>query len=123
MDDLQAQLSSIMGNPEMMGKLMSFAQNLGISPNSFNPPQTPQNQNPSPPPAAPSLPSDIPDLSMLQALGGLAGQSRIDQKQKNLLDALAPYLSGGRIQRLEKAMRAAKMAGLAGKFLFPSLGR
>lgn len=122
MDDLQAQLGAIMSNPEMMGKLMSFAQNLGISPESLSPPAAPQPQSP-PPSPMPSLPPDIPDLSMLQALSGLAGQSHIDQKQKNLLNALGPYLSGGRIQRLEKAMRAAKMAGLAGKFLFPSPGR
>ena len=37
--------------------------------------------------------------------------------QKALLQALAPYLSSGRIHKLEKAMRAAKLAGMASSFL------
>ncbi len=120
MDDLQSQINSIMSDPEMMGKLMSFARDMGIGPENFD--AAAVSQSP-PPSAAAAFSQDMPDLSMLQQISKLAGQSRIDQKQKNLLDALTPYLSGGRVRRLEKAMRAAKMAGLAGKFLFPSPDR
>ena len=57
------------------------------------------------------------DLALVQKLSGLAGQSGIDQQQKALLQALHPYLSQSRVSKLEKAMRAAKMARLASGFL------
>ena len=54
---------------------------------------------------------------MIQKLSGLAGQSNIDKNQRTLLTALSPYLSRERIYKLEKAMRAAKMANMASAFL------
>ena len=59
---------------------------------------------------------------MIQAISGLAGQSGIDKEQKDLLKALGPYLSDGRVGKLEKAMRAAKMARLATAFIGQSGG-
>lgn len=101
MEGLEEQLGSVLSNPEMMQKIMSLAQSLN------NQPQ--QKQEPAPP--ASPLP-DI-DLSMVQKMAGLARQSGIDHQQQALLKALSPYLSRDRIQKLEKAMRAAKMAKLA----------
>lgn len=100
MDDLENKLGAIMNDPDMMQKIMSLAQNL--------------NQN-SPPPKAekPSNPFPDIDISLLQKLSGFAGKSNIDPNQRNLLQALAPYLNHQRISRLERAMRAAKMAGMA----------
>lgn len=103
MEDLQAQLGAIMNDTAMMEKLMAMAQSLGGS----------QQQQPSPEP--PSLPAFDP--AMLQKLTGIMGQSGIDPNQKGLLSALRPYLSCHRIDKLEKAMRAAKMAKLASGFL------
>lgn len=102
MDDLENKMASILGNPEMMQKIMAFA-------NTLSPPQTPEQ------PKKQESKSAMPefDLSMLQKLSGMAGQTGIDQNQKKLLSALAPYLSGYRISKLERAMRAAKMARLA----------
>ena len=57
------------------------------------------------------------DISMLQKLSGFAKQSGIDKNQQTLLHALSPYISSGRIRKLEKAMRAAKLAGVATSFL------
>ena len=110
MDELENKLGSILGNPEMMEKIMAFAQNLGQQ----EPTKPDRSPNPDPPPA-PEL-----DISMLQKLSGLAGQSSIDQNQRKLLSALRPYLNGARISKLERAMRAAKMAGMAGIFLSKS---
>lgn len=110
MDDIQSQMNSILSNPEMMQKIMSMAQSLS-PPNS---PQTESNESKQEPNGFP-LP-DI-DLSMVQRLTGLAGQSNIDNNQRSLLKALTPYLSRERITKLEKAMRAAKMANMASAFL------
>lgn len=99
MEGLEEQLGSVLSNPEMMQKIMSLAQSLNT-----------QQKQETPAPAAPV--PDI-DLSMVQKMAGLARQSSIDNQQQALLRALSPYLSRERIQKLEKAMRAAKMAKLA----------
>lgn len=101
MDDLENKLGAVLNNPEMMEKIMALAQNIS------------QSQPETKPESPPSNSGDI-DLSMIQRLSGLARQSGIDQNQQTLLKALSPYLSRQRIQKLEKAMRAAKMASMAG---------
>ena len=108
MEDMQKQLSAIMGDPEMMQKLSAMAQSLGLG----SPPEPTQASQP------PPL-SDF-DPSMLQRISGLVNSSSIDSDQRNLLAALTPYLSHERIRKLEKAMRAAKMATMASAFLTSS---
>ena len=107
MSDLEQQLSAVMNDPAMMEKIMSLAQSMGSN--------APSDKQPVEKEPACSIP-DI-DLSMIQKLSGFAGKSRIDSNQKALLQALRPYLSGHRIQRLERAMQAAKMAGFATSLL------
>ena len=101
MEDLESKIQGIMGNPEMMQKIMSIAQSMGgnDAPIAEPPPQQPENS--------------LPDMAMIQKLTKFAGKSTIDKQQRNLLNALAPYLSHQRIAKLERAMRAAKMAGMA----------
>lgn len=115
MDNMQSQMNAILGNPDMMQKIMEMAKSLsppqGDTP-SVSPPEV---SLPQPETAGFSLP-DI-DLSMVQKLSGIVGQTGIDKNQRSLLSALRPYLSHDRISKLEKAMRAAKLASLASSFL------
>lgn len=104
MSEMEEKLSSVLSNPQMMQQIMSMAQTLGQSP----PAQQTQPSFQEPPPL---------DMAALQKIAGLAGQSGIDAQQKALLQALNPYLSRNRVTKLEKAMRAAKMARLASGFL------
>lgn len=97
MEDLQTQIGAIMNDPEMMQKIMSMAQ-------TFSGTQQQAEPAPQPPPF---------DPAMLQKISGLMGQTGIDPNQKGLLSALRPYLSCYRLDKLEKAMRAAKMAKFA----------
>ncbi|MBQ9762082.1 MAG: hypothetical protein IJV82_03290 [Oscillospiraceae bacterium] len=96
MDDMEQKLNSLLADPQTMQKIMSMAQSLGAQQDA---------------PKAEGLP-DI-DIGMIRKLSGLASQSGIDKNQQTLLRALGPYLSRERISKLEKAMRAAKMAKLA----------
>ena len=106
MDQMEDKLNSILGNPQMMQQIMSMAQALGAGS-----PEPPKEETPPPPPKqAPSLGMDV---GTMQKLIGIARQSGIDKNQQALLRALAPYLSRERITKLEKAMRAAKIAALA----------
>ena len=105
MDDMQAQMNQILGNPEMMQKIMAMAQSMNSQP------------APEPEQESPSQPFPEIDLATFQRLSGIAGQANIDGNQRSLLKALSPYLSRDRIHKLERAMRAAKLANLASGFL------
>ena len=109
MEDMQEKLNSILGNPEMMQRIMSMAQAFGQS-SEQNKHETAE--NPPPQPTKPSQALGI-DPATLQKIVGFAQQSGIDRNQQALLKALRPYLSKERIVKLEKAMRAAKVAGFA----------
>lgn len=109
MEDMEDKIGAILSNPQMMQQIMAMAQSLG---GASGPPGE-QSQ----PQSAPAPSASIPDPAMLGKLAGLAGQSSIDRNQQALLNALGPYLSRQRIGKLEKAMRAAKMANLASVFL------
>ena len=102
MSELEEKLGSILSNPQLMQQIMSMAQVM-------------QDTRPAEPtePAPPAL----PDLSVMQKLAGLSRQSGIDKNQQALLRALSPYISRERSAKLEKAMRAAKLARLASAFL------
>ena len=102
MSELEEKLGSILSNPQLMQQIMSMAQVM-------------QDTRPAEPtePAPPAL----PDPSVIQKLAGLSRQSGIDKNQQALLRALSPYISRERSAKLEKAMRAAKLARLASAFL------
>ena len=107
MDDMESKLGAILSNPDMMQKIMAIAQNLG------------QNDGGVKQPIAEESPVPFPkfDPAMLQKLTGMAQGSRIDNNQQLLLKALRPYIHNRRICKLERAMRAARVAGMATAFL------
>ena len=103
MDQMEDKLGAILNNPQMMQQIMSMAQALGQ-----NDPQPEQ-------PSKPYIPEFDP--AMLSKLSGFMGQGKMDGNQQALLTALHPYLSHRKVEKLEKAMRAAKMARMASSFL------
>ena len=105
MEDFESKLGQILGNPEMMGKIMAMAQSFGGQ------------ENPPPPPPPQESPIPEIDFATIQKITGLIGSANVDGEQKALLAALSPYISGVRIGKLERAMRAAKLAGVAQHFL------
>lgn len=104
MDKMEDKLGAILNNPQLMGQIMSMAQSLG------------QNQ-PAPPPREEPTPSFNLDPAILGKLSSLAGSGTVDNNQQALLRALNPYLSSRKVNKLERAMRAAKIARLASGFL------
>ena len=105
MDEMEDKLSAILGNPQLMQQIMSMAQSLGQSA-----PEPPPKQEPNP--IMPEI-----DPAMIGKFMSLAGKTNIDRNQKALLCALEPYLTQHRLQKLEKAMRAARLAGAASTLL------
>lgn len=101
MNEMEDKLGAILGNPQLMQQIMSMAQSLGQGP----PEQSPQ------------TPKNAPDPTAMQKLFSIAQQAVPDTDQQNLLQALRPYLDPRRIDKLEKAMRAAKIAKLVSTIL------
>ena len=114
MDDMEAKLGAILSNPDMMAQIMNMAQALG---GGNAPPQPPTPPPPTPPqgPLA-GLPEGL-DIGLITKLAGMANSAKVDQDQRALLLALHPYLAQERIIKLEKAMRATKLASLATSIL------
>ena len=111
MSEMEEKLGAILGNPQLMQQIMNMANSLGQpSPEPVQTKQKPQASFP-----------DI-DPAMIEKIMQIAGKTNIDRNQKALLCALEPYLSNVRLQKLEKAMRAAKLAGMASVF-FSGTGR
>jgi len=100
MDDLENKLGAILNNPQMMQQIMEFARNMGAEPAKEGPAQLP------------GL-----DISMLQKIAQVSGSGKVQPKEQTLLNALKPYISQHRLNRLERAMRAARVAGMATAFL------
>lgn len=94
MSELEEKLGAVLNNPQMMGQIMALAQSMGQG----------SQDSPPAPEAAPAI-----DPGILRAVSSLAGQNRVDDHQQALLGALEPYLSQGRVEKLERAMRAARM--------------
>lgn len=100
MDNMEDKLGAILNNPQLMQQIMTMASNLSAG-HEEKPKETAIQQ--------------VPDFdpTMIEKIMGLAGNLRVNEHQKNLLLALRPYLTEGRIHKLEKAMRAAKLANAA----------
>lgn len=117
MSEFDDRLNSILSNPAMMQQIMTLAQSLNQS-NQSNPagPSEPR-QAPPPPPAQQSAPMPSPEQvinpNLLNQIAGLMQRGSIDKNQESLLKALRPYLSGQKLEKLERAMHAAKIAGIA----------
>lgn len=102
MNGMEDKINAILENPDMMKKIMSMAQSLGAPSQ-----ETPRQDVPKP---------DF-DPAMLQGIMQMAQKTSIDKNQQTLLKALRPYLNQQRIDKLERAMRAARLANAAGSVL------
>jgi hypothetical protein len=109
MAELEERLASVLNDPNMMQQIMNMAQSFNAAPATAEPAAAASEE------AGPPI-----DLRMLKQLSGFAQQGNIDSNQRTLLKALGPYLSRDRIGKLEKAMRAAKVAQMTSGLLSAS---
>ncbi len=105
MSELEERLNAVLSDPEQMGRIAQMASRLMGS----LPPQE------SGPPAAAAAPG--PDAALLGLVSRLMGGMRGGGDKKQLLNGMAPYLAPTRRARLEKALRVAAAARLAGAAL------
>ncbi len=106
MEDLENTLNQILGNPDSMAQIMSIAKSLTAP----SPPTAAE----SPPPAPPVPALDPAMLSMLELMKQFGAG---DPKEAQLLNALKPYCSEQRQQRIERALQIARLSQMAGAAL------
>ena len=101
MAEFEEKLQSILGNPELMGQIMTMAGAMNQ-----------QQQLPPPPPPQPTagLPFDPGAMAgMMQMLKA----TQLEPRQRQLIQALRGFVPDDRLVRLEKAMQASLIARLA----------
>ena len=102
-ENLEEKLSQVLNDPNSMAQLMSFAQSLGMVPPDAPPPPGP---SPCPPPG---------DDAFVRGILQLVRQAnQKDGPQEALLAALKPYLRPERREKLDRAMRIARISQIAG---------
>ena len=150
-DDFSEKLNAILGDPQAMGQILSLAQSLGgggqtAEPSGSPPPGEPPEEAPQQQEAAAAPPAS-PDLSGLSGLlGGLSGSGsplsalgdldpkllqagmRLlselgsgDDRRVALLTALKPFLKPARQEKIDTALRLARLFH-AGKRFFKEFG-
>ncbi len=96
MSDWEEQLSSILGDPEQMGRIADLARSL-------------MGGEEEPPAAPPSSPDTGALGSLMQSVMGGGGKDRA----QTLLEAMKPWLSEKRRAKIDRAVKIARMAKLA----------
>ena len=127
MSDFEEKLNAILSNPEAMGQVMQLAQSLDLSGGNAGAPP-PQAQPPAPPTESSplSVPGDLLggiDPGMIRKLLPLLGELQTggNDQRLQLLYALRPFLKPERQDKVEQALRAAKMIHM-GKKLLTTMG-
>lgn len=94
MDELSEQIGRILSDPEQMAQLSSLAESLGLSQS-----------------AAQNGEENASDAALLQKL--LPQLMQQSSREAQLFEALRPFLSEKHRQRVDRAIRAARLSRLA----------
>lgn len=105
MDDLNAKLSSILSDPEAMKEIASLASSLGVDTSGVH------NRAPQPQPKPP-VPDNAAALSMMGSLMPLIGSMNAEDDTTRLLDAIRPFLSAERREKLDRAKKLIRLMRL-----------
>lgn len=95
MSDFEDKLNKLLNDPKEMERFAGFAKSLmgGGEPEQENVP--------------------VPDAGMLKKISGLMSGGSRSSKDEKLLEAMKPYLSERRRSKMDRAMKIARLAGLA----------
>ncbi len=121
--DISKQLSGILEDPEAMSRIMNIASSLmgSQSQNQDSDASEEKREESSDPP--PEAKASFPDLSgadlskVMPLLAGALGQDQKNDPRTNLLQALKPYMSDDRKERIDMLIKALRLAKIAGGFI------
>ena len=101
MAEFEEKLQSILGNPELMGQIMTMAGAMNQ-----------QQQPPPPPPPQPQVGMPF-DPGAIAGMMRLLKATQLEPRQRQLIQALRGFVPDDRLVRLEKAMQASLIARFA----------
>ena len=101
MADLQDTIRQIMGDPEAMRQVQSLGEQLGLSGSAPAKPAPPENP-----------PGNAEMMSALTKLAPLMNSSAPNDEITALLNALRPFLSGEKLERLSRAQKLTRLIRL-----------
>ena len=113
MEDMYIRLNAILSDPEAMGRIMAFAQQLSGEGATSSPPPRPE-----PPPPPPQQEEEFDPMLLLKFLP-LLQELRQDNASQTMqfLSALRPYLKPERQPKVERAVKLAHLICVGKKFL------
>ena len=127
MSDFEEKLNAILSNPDAMAQVMNLAQSLNLDGSPSGEQSSEHNEEPHSQPESEGNPlSGISDLlgqidpKMIQRFLPLIGELNGGQEQDRrlqLLNALRPFLKPERQEKVERAVKAARLLHLGKKFL------
>ena len=109
MDDLQSALQQLLADPQQLAELASMASALGLHPPEGGPP-------PQPPPKPPE-PEDQKRPDAPPRPEGPRPPMPPGDRREKLLMALRPFLKPERQEKVERAVKAARLIHMGKKFL------
>ncbi len=115
MDGLEEKLGALFSSPESMAQLRQLADTLAGTLGSGA--AEGRGENTGTGPASP----DGPDPRLMQMIGAVLREYQAPSRTGDLVAALRPWLEEERAERLEKALRIARLARAA-KTVLPELG-
>lgn len=102
MEDLNAKLSSILNDPEAMKEIAALASSLGADASGVHKSAAPE----------PPEPAERSSIAAMSALMPLLGSLQAEDETTRLLDAIRPFLSEERRQKLDKAKKLIRLMRL-----------
>lgn len=104
-DDLSEKLSGILSDPAAMKEIAALASQLGVEAPGIHTEEEPRSPRPGPAPADDTV-------SQLMSLAPMLGSLKQEDDTTRLLDAMRPFLSEERRQKLDKAKRLIRVMKL-----------
>lgn len=118
MEDLEGKINSLLSSPESMERIMQFARTLSGNDNSGSSASS-QDNAPESGGAADILGGLDPRIMMM--LTGALKEFSAPSETEKIISAIKPYLSSGRVEKVDKALSICRLAKVARKVL-PELG-
>lgn len=106
MGELEDRISSVLSDPGQMEQIMAMAKSL------MGPQDAPQAKTEAAPSKVSSLMENLDPAMLGRLMGSFSGGGQSDRKHA-LLEAMKPYLSQRRREKLDRAMELARMIHMA----------
>ena len=103
--ELEQQLNKILSDPDSMAQIMSLASSLGVG-------APAKEALPPPTHEPPQSPNTFGGENLLQLIGKFQ-DTKLDPRQLALFEALKPFLSPAKQQKLDKAIQITRLSRLA----------